>query len=67
MRQQFSREINVRISQFAADFINGSRLVYPMEGEAMRFLNLLGNIFFAKALSVVLGESGLKDKVIQLV
>lgn len=37
-----------------ADFVNGSRLVYPMEGEAMRFLNLLGNIFFAKALSFVL-------------
>lgn len=38
-----------------ADFINGSRLFYPMEGEAMRFLNLLGNIFFAKSLSIVLG------------
>lgn len=38
------------------DFINGSRLVYPMEGDAMRFLNRLGNIFFAKALSWVLGE-----------
>lgn len=37
-----------------ADFINGSRLVYPMEGNAMRPLNLLGNIFFAKALSWVL-------------
>jgi hypothetical protein len=37
-----------------ADFINGSRLVYPMEGEAMRSLNRLGNIFFAKALSWVL-------------
>ena len=37
-----------------ADFINGSRLVYPMEGEAMRFLNWLGNNFFAKALSWVL-------------
>lgn len=36
------------------DFINGSRLVYPMEGEAMRPLNRLGNIFFAKALSFVL-------------
>ena len=36
------------------DFINGSRLVYPMEGEAMRFLNLLGNKFFAKALSILL-------------
>lgn len=37
-----------------ADFVNGSRLVYPMEGQAMRFLNHLGNIFFAKALSSVL-------------
>jgi len=36
------------------DFINGSRLLYPMEGDAMRFLNLLGNVFFAKALSWVL-------------
>lgn len=36
------------------DFVNGSRLVYPMEGAAMRFLNHLGNIFFAKALSGVL-------------
>jgi glycosyl transferase family 2 len=36
------------------DFINGSRLTYPMEGEAMRFLNRLANICFAKALSAVL-------------
>jgi len=36
------------------DFVNGSRLVYPMEGSAMRFLNRLGNIFFAKMLSWVL-------------
>lgn len=38
----------------AADFINGSRIVYPMEGDAMRFLNRLGNVFFAKALTTVL-------------
>ncbi len=37
-----------------ADFINGSRLVYPMEGNAMPLLNRLGNIFFAKMLSYVL-------------
>ncbi len=36
------------------DFINGSRLVYPVEGAAMRFLNRLGNIFFAKMLSSIL-------------
>ena len=29
------------------EFINGSRLVYPMEKEAMRFLNLLANRFFS--------------------
>jgi hypothetical protein len=40
-----------------ADFVNGNRLVYPMEGKAMRFLNWLGNIFFAKALSVALDTS----------
>ena len=38
----------------SADFVNGTRLVYPMEGEAMRFLNRVGNVFFAKALSFVL-------------
>jgi hypothetical protein len=37
-----------------ADFINGSRLVYPMEGGAMRVLNRLGNVFFAHALSWIL-------------
>ena len=39
------------------DFINGNRLSYPMEGEAMKFLNHLGNVFFAKALSWVLDSS----------
>lgn len=37
-----------------ADFINGNRLLYPMEKRAMRFINWLGNIFFAKTLSFVL-------------
>lgn len=46
--------------QGKCDFVNGSRLVYPMEGEAMRFLNRLGNGFFAKALSFVL-DSRLGD------
>jgi len=40
----------------AAEFANGSRLVYPMEKQAMRFLNLLGNKFFASALSFTLGQ-----------
>lgn len=42
------------------DFINGSRLLYPMEGESMRFLNRLGNIAFAKMLTSVL-DTNLSD------
>ena len=38
------------------EFINGSRLVYPMEEEAMRFLNMLGNKFFGLALSLRLNQ-----------
>jgi hypothetical protein len=39
------------------DFINGVRLVYPMEDKAMRFLNLLGNKFFSMAFSWLLSQS----------
>jgi len=38
------------------DMINGSRMVYPMEGRAMRFLNLLGNKFFAFLFTWLLGQ-----------
>jgi SAM-dependent methyltransferase len=48
------------IAEGKGEFINGSRLVYPMEGEAMRFLNALGNKFFGMALSSIL-EQRLKD------
>jgi SAM-dependent methyltransferase len=39
-----------------AEFVNGSRLVYPMEKQAMRFLNLLGNKFFSLAFTWILGQ-----------
>lgn len=42
------------------EFINGVRLVYPMEKEAMRTLNFLGNKFFSVAFSWLLGQS-IKD------
>ena len=42
------------------EFINGSRLVYQMEKEAMRFLNLLGNKFFSKAFTYLL-EQNIRD------
>jgi SAM-dependent methyltransferase len=38
------------------EFINGVRLVYPMEKQAMRFINLLGNKFFSLAFSWLLGQ-----------
>ncbi|MCX7681741.1 MAG: glycosyltransferase [Anaerolineae bacterium] len=38
------------------EFINGVRLVYPMEARSMRFLNLLGNKFFSLAFSWLLGQ-----------
>jgi hypothetical protein len=42
------------------EFINGSRLIYPMEKEAMRSLNTLGNKFFSKVFSWLL-EQPIKD------
>ncbi len=38
------------------EFINGVRLVYPMEDEAMRFFNILGNKFFSFAFSWLLNQ-----------
>jgi SAM-dependent methyltransferase len=38
------------------EFINGTRLVYPMEKEAMRFLNYLGNRFFSSAFTWIVGQ-----------
>ena len=38
------------------EFINGCRLVYAMDPKAMRFLNLLGNRFFALLLSRLIGQ-----------
>jgi SAM-dependent methyltransferase len=42
------------------EFVNGVRLVYPMEDKAMRPLNFLGNKFFSVAFSWLLGQS-IKD------
>jgi glycosyltransferase involved in cell wall biosynthesis len=48
------------IASGKGDFINGSRLVYKMEKNAMRPLNLLGNKFFSIAFSFLL-ERPFKD------
>jgi ubiquinone/menaquinone biosynthesis C-methylase UbiE len=38
------------------EFINGVRLIYPMEKQAMRYLNLVGNKVFSMAFSWLLGQ-----------
>ncbi len=42
------------------EYINGSRLVYPLEEQAMYFLNMLGNKFFSTLFSWILDQP-LKD------
>ncbi|MBT5415380.1 MAG: glycosyltransferase [Rhodospirillaceae bacterium] len=38
------------------EFVNGTRLVYPMEDQAMRFLNLLANHIFSVLFSFLLNQ-----------
>lgn len=44
----------------AVEFVNGSRLVYSMNSEAMRFLNMCANKFFAWVFSFII-EQPVKD------
>lgn len=39
-----------------ADFVNGSRLVYPMEKGAMKWLHIPGNRIFALIVSFIIGK-----------
>jgi glycosyltransferase involved in cell wall biosynthesis/2-polyprenyl-3-methyl-5-hydroxy-6-metoxy-1,4-benzoquinol methylase len=48
------------LAEDKADLVNGCRLVYPMEDEAMRFINLCGNKAFSLAFSWLL-EQPIKD------
>jgi ubiquinone/menaquinone biosynthesis C-methylase UbiE len=48
------------ITENKGEFINGSRMVYPLANDAMRPLNILGNKLFAIAFSFLL-EQRIKD------
>jgi SAM-dependent methyltransferase len=48
------------IASNRGEFVNGSRLVYPMEKQAMRFLNIIGNKFFSLMFTFIL-EQRFKD------
>ena len=39
-----------------ADFVNGTRLIYGKEKNAMRFLNSIGNLFFQFLISIVIKQ-----------
>ena len=45
-----------KISSGEAEYINGSRLIYPMENEAMRFLNYIANKIFSILFTWLLGQ-----------
>jgi glycosyltransferase involved in cell wall biosynthesis len=44
------------ITSGKAEFVHGSRFVFPMEGEAMRPLNIAGNRFFSGIFPFLLGQ-----------
>jgi SAM-dependent methyltransferase len=44
------------IASNRAEFINGSRLVYPLEKQSMFFLNLIGNTFFSVLFSWLISQ-----------
>ena len=45
-----------KISSGKAEYVHGTRLVYPMEKQAMRFLNFIGNRFFSLLFTWLLGQ-----------
>lgn len=44
------------ITEGTGEFINGSRMVYPMQRQAMKFTNMIGNKFFGSFFSVILSQ-----------
>ena len=44
------------IAEGRGEFINGTRMVYPMQKEAMRSLNIIGNKMFSLCFSYLLGQ-----------
>jgi hypothetical protein len=44
------------IEEGLADFVNGSRIIYPMQRKAMPILNYVGNKMFSLVLSWIMGQ-----------
>src|SRR3989344_4400511 len=56
---ELKRFYNLLASQ-RADVVNGVRYVYPIKGQSLRQLNIIGNIIFSSIYSMLLGQK-LKD------
>ncbi len=53
--EQMPKFYNV-IATGQGDFVNGTRLIYPMENQAMRFLNFIANKVFSWLFSYLLSQ-----------
>jgi len=51
------KKFYIALSSGIGEFINGSRLVYPMKKDAMRTLNKIGNILFSYLFTWILGQN----------
>jgi uncharacterized protein (DUF433 family) len=50
------REFYEAIEHKAADFVSGTRFLYPMEKRAMRLANYIGNVVFSKLVQIIVGS-----------
>lgn len=55
MPEELPRFFNL-LNKGLCDLVNGTRLVYPMQEQAMRFLNLLGNKAFGLIMTFIIGQ-----------
>ncbi len=53
--EELTRFFNL-MAEGKAEFVNGTRMIYPMEGQAMRQLNLIGNLIFSWIFSWLLWQ-----------
>jgi SAM-dependent methyltransferase len=44
------------LNEGTGEFINGTRMIYPMEGQAMQFLNYIANTFFSWLFSWLINQ-----------
>lgn len=55
MPEELPRFFDV-LSEGRAEFVNGTRMIYPLESEAMKFLNFLGNKIFGILLTLIMEQ-----------